>query len=365
MRIKFDSSQLSRRAGLILACSILAGIAIAQEKEPDSARQLRGGVNSVIVASKEDYTIGVSDIIAVTIDKAPELSGNWRVSARGTIRMPPPLGDIAASGKSPDTLGSFIADKLRGRYLREPIVSVEVKLCYSRAFFVQGSVRSPGVYYIEGRIKLFQLITIAGGLDKDHGSTAYVIRKREGRTTNAPGEQTATSMASPGTGEQGTGSQRSVQPEAPGAPPADDDDEYEAIAVNISSLMTGHFERDMIIEPGDVVHIPPTDIFFVGGEVKAPGQFALRPGTTFRQAIALAQGVTFNAAGKATVFRENATSGQNEEVRVDIGAVMNGKAQDITIRANDVIIVPNSRMKTVGGGLLKAFGLSFASVRYY
>jgi polysaccharide export outer membrane protein len=350
---------------LIMACLILTGIATAQEKEPDSARQLRGGVNSVIVASKDDYTIGVSDIIGVTIDKAPELSGNWRVSSRGTMRMPPPLGDIAASGKSPDALGIFIADRLRGRYLREPIVNVEVKLCYSRAFFVQGSVRSPGVYYIEGRVRLFQLITIAGGLDKDHGSTAFVIRRKEDRLTNAAGEQTAPSLAATGASDHGAGSQRPVQTETGGTPASDDGEAYEAVAVNINALMTGHFEKDMMIEPGDLVHIPPTDIFFVGGEVKAPGQFALRPGTTFRQAIALAQGATFNAAGKATVFRENASSGQSEEVRVDIGAVMNGKAQDITIRPNDVIIVPNSRMKTVSGNLLRAFGLSFASVRYY
>jgi hypothetical protein len=43
---------------------------------------------------------------------------------------------------------------------------------------------------------------------------------------------------------------------------------------------------------------------------------------------------------------------------VDIGAVMKGKKDDIPIIANDIIIVPNSRMKSFGGALIKAFGLS-------
>jgi hypothetical protein len=37
---------------------------------------------------------------------------------------------------------------------------------------------------------------------------------------------------------------------------------------------------------------------------------------------------------------------------------MSGKKEDISIIANDIIIVPNSRSKTFGGALLRAFGLS-------
>ena len=39
---------------------------------------------------------------------------------------------------------------------------------------------------------------------------------------------------------------------------------------------------------------------------------------------------------------------------------MSGKKEDISILPNDVIIVPNSKAKTVGGTLLSAFGLSAA-----
>ena len=124
----------------------------------------------------------------------------------------------------------------------------------------------------------------------------------------------------------------------------------------------GNFDQDIGIGPGDIIHIPPTDIFFVAGEVNAPGSFPLKEGTTLRQAISLAQGTTFQAAAtRAIIFREEMSSGKRQEIPVDVPAVMNGKKSDVPILANDIIIVPNSRSKTIGGALLRAFGISTIS----
>src|SRR5262249_13079079 len=143
-------------------------------------------------------------------------------------------------------------------------------------------------------------------------------------------------------------------------------EQYELIAVSLTALLRGNFDKNVVLQPGDQVNIPQTDVFFVSGEVNAPGQFPLKPGTTLRQAISLAQGTKFSAAkGRSVIFRENQTSGAQEEVKVDIGAVMEGKRRDVPIKANDVVIVPHSTMKAAGGALLKAFGLSVTSIRYY
>jgi len=40
--------------------------------------------------------------------------------------------------------------------------------------------------------------------------------------------------------------------------------------------------------------------------------------------------------------------------------VMKGKKDDVPIMANDIVIVGNSRAKTVGNAILKAFGMSAA-----
>ena len=95
-----------------------------------------------------------------------------------------------------------------------------------------------------------------------------------------------------------------------------------------------------------------------GVEGQREGEITLKEGTTLRQAIALAQGTNYKAAlERGIVFRESA-GGKREELRVDIGSVMAGKKEDVPIMANDIVLVPNSRGKTIGGALLRAFGLS-------
>ena len=80
-----------------------------------------------------------------------------------------------------------------------------------------------------------------------------------------------------------------------------------------------------------------------------------------RQAISLAQGTTFKAAlNRGVIFRAEPGTGKQQEIHVDVAAVMSGKKDDITIFPNDVIIVPNSRMKSVSSTLLSAFGVNAA-----
>jgi polysaccharide biosynthesis/export protein len=121
----------------------------------------------------------------------------------------------------------------------------------------------------------------------------------------------------------------------------------------------GRFDQNVRLEPGDIVNIPPAKVFFVAGEVRAPGSFQLKEGTTLRQAISLAQGYTFRAAlNRGVIFRDDPETGKRAEIRIDIGAVMDGKKPDVPILPNDVIIVPNSRMKSVSGALLQALGVN-------
>jgi hypothetical protein len=71
--------------------------------------------------------------------------------------------------------------------------------------------------------------------------------------------------------------------------------------------------------------------------------------------------MTFNAkSSKGVIFREDSSLGSRREIKIDVGAIMNGKMQDVPVMANDVIIIPNSRSKSVGSVLLMAFGLNAA-----
>jgi polysaccharide export outer membrane protein len=250
----------------------------------------------------------------------------------------PYLGRMKAAGKTPEELSREITEGLRGKYLKEPRVTVAIKQYNSRSYIVQGSVRSPGVYQIEHGASLLKLIGLAGGLAENHGSTAFIIRELKPQPEKAPAEENPA----------GEG-QRAIP-------------QYEMIKANINGLYLGHFDQNIPIEPGDIINIPPTDVFFVAGEVVAPGSYPLKPGTTVRQAISLARGFTFSAAkGRGIIFREDLKTGRREDIKVDFGQVMNGKRDDIAIHPNDIVIVPNSSWKSFGGALLRGFGTSFVT----
>ena len=51
---------------------------------------------------------------------------------------------------------------------------------------------------------------------------------------------------------------------------------YDLKKANLNALLRGDFAENVRIEPGDIVQIPPSDVFFVAGEVKAPGAFPLK-----------------------------------------------------------------------------------------
>src|SRR5262249_16627850 len=155
-----------------------------------------------------------------------------RVSADGTIEMPF-LGKVRAQKKTSEELATAIAEGLRGDYLKDPQVSIIIKQV-SRRFFIQGAVRSPGVFNIEGSPSLLELITISGGLNPTYGGSAYIMHRLRPRDAES---SPATPAAS---GVDGSASE--TQPE------------YQLRKADINALLRGEFAENPKIEPGDIVH---------------------------------------------------------------------------------------------------------------
>jgi polysaccharide biosynthesis/export protein len=327
-----------------------------QIKPPSTATAEFNTTPTIIVSPGEDYHIGPRDVIEVRIEDAPELSKTFPVNADGTFWMPY-LNRMKAQDKTPEELGKEIADKLRGKYLKDPQVLVSVKQFNSRSFFIAGAVQRPGVYQIEGHPSLFKLITVAGGLRENFGSTAFIIREVKDKKAESSSENTPTIKPVSVDSQQPA----NQQPANQSADSNGDNAEYTVKTVNITGMLKGRIEQNTYLEPGDFVNIPPADVFYVAGEVNAPGSFPLSEGTTLRQAMALAQGATFNAAaGDGVIFRADPATGRRDEVKVDIAAVMKNKKPDVMLQANDIVMVPNSKGKTIGNAILKAFGLGAA-----
>jgi protein involved in polysaccharide export with SLBB domain len=93
-------------------------------------------------------------------------------------------------------------------------------------------------------------------------------------------------------------------------------------------------------------------------------------GVTALQAVALAQGLTSVAsAHHAVIVRRNGDGNSREQMPVDLGKIMSGKADDVQLLANDILYVPVSGTKltlhTMGEvAMMAANGVAFYGLGY-
>jgi len=112
-----------------------------------------------------EYRIGPSDLLEISVFQVPELSRTVRVNANGVLSLPL-IGQIHAGGLTGQQLEALIAQKLQENYLQDPHVSVFIKEFVSQRVTVGGSVNQSGVFPISGKTTLLQAIAMAGGLGR-------------------------------------------------------------------------------------------------------------------------------------------------------------------------------------------------------
>lgn len=125
-----------------------------------------------LILEQRAYVIGPFDKVEVDVYGVPELSRTVQVDASGTIAVPL-VGTIVASGKTTSQLADTIADRLRGKYIRSPQVTVNADTI-SQMITVDGQVQKPGQYPVTGRMTLIRAIARAEGTT-DFANTSYVV----------------------------------------------------------------------------------------------------------------------------------------------------------------------------------------------
>lgn len=127
------------------------------------------------------YQLGPYDQINVNVVGAPELTRQGRIDGSGAFDFPL-IGPVQAAGLTPTELGSLIANRLRGRFVRDPQVSVNVQEVVSQVVTIDGAVVIPGRYPVPGPMTLQQAIASARGVSDDARITEVVVfRTIEGR----------------------------------------------------------------------------------------------------------------------------------------------------------------------------------------
>lgn len=109
------------------------------------------------------YLIGPFDKLVIDVFGIQELSTKEvQTDAGGRISFPL-AGIIEAAGKTPSELEAEIEDRLRGQYVRDPQVSVNLKETVSQVITVDGQVREPGLYPVIGKMTLMRAVATAKG----------------------------------------------------------------------------------------------------------------------------------------------------------------------------------------------------------
>lgn len=164
-------------AGAALAAFSLSGC--ASEKlvgRPDltivDGTELPAPALKDLILEQRAYVIGPFDKVEVDVYGVPELSRTVQVDASGTIAVPL-VGTIVASGKTTSQLADNIADRLRGKYIRSPQVTVNADTI-SQMITVDGQVQKPGQYPVTGRMTLIRAVARAEGTT-DFANTSYVV----------------------------------------------------------------------------------------------------------------------------------------------------------------------------------------------
>jgi protein involved in polysaccharide export with SLBB domain len=138
--------------------------------------------------------LAAGDKIRVTVYGEDRISGEYQIDPDGLISLPL-AGTLRAAGLTKPALETALADKLAGKYLRNPKVTVDV--VNFRPFYVLGEVQKPGEYPYRSGLNVLSAIAIAGGATyRANASKVYI--QRFGSTDLTEFEQSPMTNVMPG-----------------------------------------------------------------------------------------------------------------------------------------------------------------------
>jgi polysaccharide export outer membrane protein len=275
---------------------VVAGLAAAQT--PSAAP----------TANLPAQRIGANDLIAVSVYDAPEFTRTIRVGGDGTIRLPMVKQRIQAEGLLPAELEAEIAGVLEAaEILVDPIVTVTIVEYQSRPVSVVGAVKRPLTFQADSPVSLLEALARAEGLRPDAGPEILVSRTQPG----PDGQPVSLVRRIP------------VKELIDGADP----------------------EWNIRLTGGEEVRVPEAGKVFVVGNVKRPGAFPVdeTEGTSVLKVLALSEGLAPFAHKSAYIYRKEAATGSKNEIEIPLKEILDRKAADVPLLANDILYVPDHR----------------------
>ena len=128
-----------------------------------------------------------------------------------------------------------------------------------------GEVRSPGSLQFTGSMTLIEALARAGSTTDRAGLEAVIVRSPQEGSIPADAATLARAQAS---------------------------NDENVMHINLETLQRGALSQNVMLRSGDTIFVPRAETVFVSGQVNRPGEYVIRAGTTVRQVLSLAGGVT-------------------------------------------------------------------------
>ena len=275
-------------------------------------------------ALRPDYILGPNDQILVHAPQAEEINERpFRIDAEGFINLPL-LGRVKAGGMTVRELEADLVRRLR-EYIRQPQVIISVTQFRSEPVFFVGAFQRPGIYALQGRRTLLEMLSSIGGLQPNAARHIKLTRRAEYGPIPLPS---------------------AVEDPAK---------KVSTVEISMGSLRDNvNPAEDILLQPYDVISVERAELVYVNGEVGKIGGIELgeRDSVSIAQALTMAGGFNRDAnRGKVRILRPILGTNRRAAIDVDIKRILEGKDNDFPLLPNDLLYVPRSNKRLLWTGM--------------
>jgi polysaccharide biosynthesis/export protein len=304
-------------SALAIAIATLAGLLQAQVgvPAPQAGSTTGGGSSSAtlktgssgITAVPEDFArlkIQPGFQIDAQVFDEPDMSGQFRVGPDGNIILPL-VGPVHVAGDTLAQAQAAVQDAFKtAQILKNPQVTLDITEYAPTLVAVLGEVNTPGRLQLLAPHSLLDVLSFAGGETQMAGGKIEVRHEENGQVVTT-------------------------------------DYAYERDS-------NGDSIAGVTVHDGDTVIVPRAGIVYVLGQVTRPGGFLMQEDGKLdaAQAISMAMGTTLIASTKHILIIRRKPDGTYVQFEVSYSDIVHGKATPPQLQPQDIVYVPNSKIKT-------------------
>jgi polysaccharide export outer membrane protein len=267
------------------------------------------------------YQLGPGDVLDLRVYNEITVTGRYRVDDDGNLDIPL-VGTVPARCRTDLEVKQDILTGLK-KYLKAPSVSLSIAERNSRPMAtVYGAVRAPTRAQMNRRVRLIELLAVAGGTTEAAGSDIQVYHTEP--------------LLCPTVEEV---AQMEAEKEKASADPL----AVPYTTYKIEDMKLGKSDANPYVRPGDIVIVLEANPIFVTGFVRQPSNLYLKEQMSLTRAIAQVGGVAPGAKkDKVYIYRKKTGQLKPEVIVANLEAIQKQKADDIALQPYDIIEVRDS-----------------------